>query len=69
MTRSIKVNGDARRVRAETVEQLLDELQVRPERSGIAIALNGSIVPRSDWQRCTLNADDLVEIVGAMQGG
>ena len=36
---------------------------------GIAVALNGSVVPRSAWADTTLKPGDNVEIVRARQGG
>ncbi|MFI5084534.1 MAG: sulfur carrier protein ThiS [Actinomycetales bacterium] len=38
-------------------------------RLGVAVALNGGIVPRSQWQGTELQANDDVEIVTAVQGG
>jgi sulfur carrier protein len=36
---------------------------------GIAVALNGTVVPRTDWSMTPLNPGDSVEIVRARQGG
>jgi sulfur carrier protein len=36
--------------------------------SGCAVAVNGVVVPRSDWQR-TVAAGDHVEVLTAVQGG
>ena len=36
---------------------------------GIAIALNGEIVPRSEWSEATLTEGDRVEVLVAAQGG
>ena len=36
---------------------------------GIAVALNGSVVPRAAWRATAFKAGDSVEIVRARQGG
>ncbi|KQP17445.1 thiamine biosynthesis protein ThiS [Methylobacterium sp. Leaf469] len=36
---------------------------------GIAIALNGAVIRRRDWETTQLEEGDRVEIVRAMQGG
>lgn len=38
-------------------------------RSGIAVALNNEVVPRSSWQDVTVQDGDRIEIVTAVQGG
>jgi sulfur carrier protein len=36
---------------------------------GIAVALNGEVVPRTRWKEVTLNDSDRVEILRAVGGG
>lgn len=36
---------------------------------GVAVALNGSVVPRGEWQSTALVEADQVEILTAVQGG
>jgi sulfur carrier protein len=38
-------------------------------RAGMAVAINGDVVPRSQWAATTLRADDRVEVLAAAQGG
>ena len=68
-TGTIRVNGVAETVEARTIRALLDERGVDAEGRGVAVALNGSVVPRSAWADTVLRADDAVEIVLAKQGG
>lgn len=44
---------------------------VRPEPSGrgIAVAVNGTVVPRSRWTEVRLSESDKVEILTAVAGG
>jgi sulfur carrier protein len=63
------VNGE-RRFLAEfpTVARLLDDLRVR-ELKGVAVALNGAVVPRAEWPARALSQDDRVLVIRATQGG
>lgn len=36
---------------------------------GVALARNGSVVPRRTWSAATLDSGDTIEIVRATQGG
>ncbi len=36
---------------------------------GIAVALNNKVVPRSEWENCTLNRNDKIILIKATQGG
>ena len=67
--RSILLNGRPTSVTAKTLGALLDELGQAPGRRGIALALNGEVVPRGRWIETVLSEGDTVEIVGAVQGG
>jgi sulfur carrier protein len=40
----------------------------RSER-GVAVAVNGEVVPRSEWGSRALHDDDRVEVLTAAQGG
>jgi len=66
---SIRVNGADEPLRARSVADLLAQKEIAPDMRGIAVALNGSIVPRADWPDTPLSPGDAVEIVTARQGG
>jgi sulfur carrier protein len=63
------INGTARVVTATDIRGLLIELGHDPGGRGIAIARNGEVVRRGEWERATLVAGDRIDIVGAVQGG
>jgi sulfur carrier protein len=65
----IKVNGESEPLAAATLAALLAEKAVDTEQKGIAVALNGAVVPRAAWPQTALKAGDRVEIVRARQGG
>ncbi len=67
--RVIRVNGAERILTAGNVARLLQQLGYGDDRRGIAVAVNGQVVPRSAWGERKLQAGDEIEIVGAVQGG
>ena len=66
---SIRVNGEDEPLSVATLEALLAAKEIAPDRRGVAIALNGSVVSRAQWAEIRLTAGDIVEIVLAKQGG
>ncbi len=53
---------------AATLSALVDDLGLG-ERSGIAVAVNGSVVPRAAWVARDLRDGDRVIVIEATQGG
>jgi sulfur carrier protein len=68
-TTSIRVNGEEEPLSVATLEALLTAKEIAPGRRGVAVALNGSVVPRAHWAETRLAGGDVVEIVLAKQGG
>jgi sulfur carrier protein len=66
---SIRVNGEDEPLSVATLEALLAAKEIAPGRRGVAVALNGSVVPRAHWAETRLAGGDVVEIVLAKQGG
>jgi sulfur carrier protein len=66
---TIRVNGESEPLSVATIDALLEEKAVDTEKRGVAVALNGSVVPRAAWRDTALKAGDSVEIVRARQGG
>ena len=65
----IHVNGKSEPLAAATLEALLAEKALDTGQRGIAVALNGAVVPRAAWPQTALRPGDSVEIVRARQGG
>jgi sulfur carrier protein len=64
------VNGQSSDVVAgETVAAVLDRLGLPLDARGVAVAVDGEVVPRAAWQTFALAADARVEVLTAMQGG
>jgi len=67
---TIRVNGENEPLGEQrTLDALLAEKTADVAQRGIAVALNGSVVPRAAWRETVLRGGDCVEIVRARQGG
>lgn len=65
---NVTVNGRSREVASGTTLQVLVSGETRGGRGGAA-ALDGDVVPRSQWSDTVLRDGSVVEIVTAVQGG
>ncbi len=64
----VLVNGETLAVAADaTISAVLQQLE-SPSR-GVAVALNGEVVRRSEWQETSLARGDCLEVLTAAQGG
>jgi sulfur carrier protein len=64
----LTINGAPREVSGSlSVAGLVAELTAA--RSGVAVAVNGAVVPRSTWPDARLRDGDRVEVLTAAQGG
>ncbi|WP_306943707.1 sulfur carrier protein ThiS [Streptomyces phaeochromogenes] len=65
---SIFVNGERRQLDPDTaLDTLVAALTAAP--SGVAAALNETVVPRAQWSKTLLSEGDRVEVLTAVQGG
>ncbi len=53
----------------ETVAAALARLELARDAPGVAVAVDGDVVPRSTWETFALPEGARVEVLGAMQGG
>jgi sulfur carrier protein len=53
----------------ETLLAALGRLDVPRDARGVAVAVDGEVVPRAAWESFTLSEDAHVEVLTAMQGG
>ena len=66
----IMLNGEVSEVDpGATVSDVLARLGLQPDERGVAVAVDGAVVPRTDWGSFALGADAHVEVLRAMQGG
>jgi sulfur carrier protein len=69
MSRTIRVNGADQSFEGAHVIDLLRALGVDPARRGVAVAVNGTVVPRARWRDAMLSGGEDVEIVRPLSGG
>jgi sulfur carrier protein len=65
----IFVNGEPRERAGATIAELLSELGVEERARGVAVALDGEVVPRAEWGKRRVTEGQRVEALSAMQGG
>lgn len=66
----ILLNGQRSDVRAgETVTAVLARLGLDEDARGVAVAVDGEVVPRAEWDSFAMPDGTRVEVLTAMQGG
>jgi sulfur carrier protein len=67
----IRLNGHERDdvAAGETLVAVLARLQLPLDARGVAIAVDGEVVPRASWPSFQLRDEARVEVLTAMQGG
>jgi sulfur carrier protein len=67
---TIELNGERVELgQAASVADAVDAAGAAGERRGVAVAVDGEVVPRSAWGRTALAEGQRVEVVAAIQGG
>jgi sulfur carrier protein len=67
---TIELNGERVRLpTTATVAEAVARLGAADAQRGIAVAVDGEVVPRSAWESTELADGQRVEVVGAIQGG
>lgn len=70
---TIRLNGETRELdpgtRLDRVVTLIAGARTEGERRGLAVALDGEVVPRSQWAGVVVADGQTVEVVAAIQGG
>jgi sulfur carrier protein len=66
----IVLNGEHCDLDADaTVAEVLARLGLQVDARGVAVAVDGEVVPRAAWGSFAVGADARVEVLTAMQGG
>jgi sulfur carrier protein len=67
---TIELNGERIELRSGvSVADLVERAGADGERRGVAVALDGEVIPRSAWDQTPVSDGQKVEVVGAIQGG
>jgi sulfur carrier protein len=65
----MRINGTGSPTAARDLGKLLVAQGIDPATRYLAVAVNGTVVPRGQWSAYRLGADDDVEIVRPREGG
>jgi sulfur carrier protein len=65
----LRINGAAEEVAVTTIAELLAARGIDPGARFLAVAVNGAVVRRAEWNAARLSPGDDVEIVRPNQGG
>jgi sulfur carrier protein len=65
----LTVNGETRRLPAGSTVDVVVTLVGADLPRGVAVAVNGEVVPRAEWAGTRLRAGDSVEVLTAVAGG
>ncbi len=67
---AVTINGEPRELPAHaTVEHAVRESGAEPAGRGVAVAVDGEVVPRGEWATTPMRAGQQVEVLRAVQGG
>ena len=66
----MQINGEARDLApGATLDQAVREAGAPEDGRGVAVAVDGEVVPRGDWRETALREGQRVEVLHAVQGG
>lgn len=66
---TISINNQATEVEAQTVLSNVVFQQIGENSRGIAVAINGQVIPKDSWQETPVGENDDILIIKATQGG
>jgi sulfur carrier protein len=70
MTLVVMLNGERHELpEGATVEAAVRDAGVPEPGRGVAVAVDGEVVPRGEWERTRVREGQRVEVVQAVQGG
>ena len=70
MSTLVRVNGEPRELASgATVADLVALVSAAPDGRGVAVAVDGEVVPRGAWRATELADGARIEVVAAVQGG
>lgn len=66
---TIILNGEILPMTSQDIRGLLADRGIDSDRGGVAVAVNGEVVPRGEWDQTPVKPNDKVEIVHIVRGG
>lgn len=66
---TITLNGERRELREPATVEVAVHAAGAPDGRGVAVALDGEVVPRGEWATTQVRDGQQVEVLHAVQGG
>jgi sulfur carrier protein len=67
---TVQINGEAHELApGATLDEAVREAGAPEDGRGVAVAVDGEVVPRGDWPDTALRDGQRVEVLHAVQGG
>lgn len=66
----LKINNQIKQFQADVlhIQDVLD-IEISQKQNGIAVAINNTVIPKSNWNSHLLQETDEILIISATQGG
>ena len=66
----LKINNQIKQFQADVlpIQDMLD-IEIPQKQNGIAVAINNTVIPKSNWNSHLLMDSDTILIISATQGG
>ncbi|MFV8352871.1 sulfur carrier protein ThiS [Flavobacterium sp. XS2P14] len=66
----LKINNQTKQFTTDSLSvQALLDLEIPEKQNGIAVAINNTVIPQSDWNSHLIQETDDILIISATQGG
>ena len=66
----LKINNQIKQFTADALSiQALLDIEIPQKQNGIAVAINSTVIPKSNWDSHLLSQTDDILIISATQGG
>jgi sulfur carrier protein len=66
----LKINNQIKQFTADALSiQALLDIEIPQKQNGIAVAINSTVIPKSNWDSHLLSETDDILIISATQGG
>ena len=66
---NITINGNATTTDNKNLNDILMENNFPIDKKGIAVAVNETVITKSNWAETEINSGDTIEVVKPFQGG
>ncbi len=66
---NITINNQPHTITDNTTLQAIVTMQLGDKQKGVAVAINDTVIPKSNWENQLIQSNDTILIIKATQGG